>query len=248
MVKLIQTALLMSGLLSAFNVARAADLVEAPLPVIEPPFSWTGFYIGVHAGGTFGDNDAQIRINGVPYFVNGSDDPFKLSADGFEGGAQIGYNWQMDAFVFGIEADLGAMGASDATGGTGDPQYWNGLGTDYDWLATVRGRLGYAWDRTLIYGTAGLAISNFSDTYHFQETTVPDNFTDRSWSDTATGWTIGGGVEYAVTNNVFLRVEGLYVDLGSTTVDLSQNFPPDQADAEIDHAFGVARVGLNYRF
>lgn len=246
--KLIQSTLLMTGLLVAASTAHAADLAEEPVPVAEPPFSWTGFYVGVHAGATFGDNDAQIRINGEPYFVNGSDAPFDLSAAGFEGGAQVGYNWQMDAFVFGVEADFGGMGASDETGGAGNPQYWNGLGTDYDWLATVRGRIGYAWDRVLVYGTGGLAVSQFSDTYHFRETTVPDNFTDRSWSETATGWTIGGGVEYAVTNNISLRLEGLYVDLGSTTLDLSENFPPDQADAEIDHAFGVARVGLNYRF
>ena len=248
MIKLVRPTIFVAALLASCAATRAADLVEEPLPVVEPPFSWTGFYLGVHAGATFGDNDAQISINGEPYFHDGSNDPFSLSAAGFEGGVQAGYNWQVDSFVFGVEADFGGMSASDDIGGSGNPQFWNGLETEYDWLATVRGRLGYAWDRVLVYGTAGLAVSQFTDSYHFRETTDPDNTTDRSWDDTATGWTVGGGIEYAVTDNIFLRVEGLYVDLGSTTVDLSENFPPESASGEFDHDFGVARVGLNYRF
>lgn len=246
--KLLGSTIIASAMLLGCGSAHSADLALEPVPIVEAPFSWTGFYAGVHAGATFGDNDAQIVSNGQPFFHDGTDAPFDLSATGFEGGAQIGYNWQMDAFVFGVEADFGGMGASDSTGGIGTPTLWNGLGTDYDWLATVRGRVGYAWDRVLVYGTAGLAISQFTDTYHFQKTDDPGDTSDLSWGDTATGWTVGGGVEYSMTNHVSLRLEGLYVDLGSTTNDLSNEFGGDPTTAEIDHKFGVARVGLNYRF
>ncbi|MBM6579906.1 porin family protein [Microvirga sp. BT689] len=138
---------------------------------------------------------------------------------GFVGGAQVGYNYQIGSFVVGLEgdvqyADFGADGTFDFDG--------DGVFTDdfdsSDWFGTVRARAGVAFDRALIYATGGFAFA-----------------------DDATGWTVGGGVEYAFTNNLSAKIEGLYVSLDGDDDDLFPGF-----DNETD--FGVVRAGLNFRF
>jgi outer membrane immunogenic protein len=136
---------------------------------------------------------------------------------GFVGGAQVGYNYQIGSFVVGLEgdiqyADFGADGTFDFDGdGTFDDDF-----DSSDWFGTVRARAGVAFDRALIYATGGFAFA-----------------------DDATGWTVGGGVEYAFTNNLSAKIEGLYVNL-----DNDDDFPG--FDGETD--FGVVRAGLNFRF
>src|SRR5215207_7533365 len=133
---------------------------------------------------------------------------------GFVGGAQVGYNYQIGSFVVGLEgdiqyADFGREGAFVVDGTTYDVD-------NSDWFGTVRARAGVAFDRALIYATGGFAFA-----------------------DDATGWTVGGGLEYAFTNNLSAKVEGLYVNL-----DQDDNFLGIDNDAE----FGVVRAGLNFRF
>jgi outer membrane immunogenic protein len=133
---------------------------------------------------------------------------------GFVGGAQVGYNYQIGSFVVGLEgdiqyADFGREGAFVVGGTTYDVD-------NSDWFGTVRARAGVAFDRALIYATGGFAFA-----------------------DEATGWTVGGGVEYAFTNNLSAKIEGLYVNL-----DNDDDFPG--FDGETD--FGVVRAGLNFRF
>jgi len=136
---------------------------------------------------------------------------------GFVGGAQVGYNYQIGSFVVGLEgdiqyADFGADGAFDIDGdGDADGEF-----DSSDWFGTVRARAGVAFDRALIYATGGFAFA-----------------------DDANGWVVGGGVEYAFTNNLSAKVEGLYVNL-----DNDDDFPG--FDGETD--FGVIRAGLNFRF
>ncbi|KFG69274.1 outer membrane protein [Microvirga sp. BSC39] len=133
---------------------------------------------------------------------------------GFVGGAQVGYNYQIGSFVVGLEgdiqyADFGREGAFVVGGTTYDID-------NSDWFGTVRARAGVAFDRALIYATGGFAFA-----------------------DEANGWTVGGGVEYAFTNNLSAKIEGLYVNL-----DNDDDFPG--FDGETD--FGVVRAGLNFRF
>jgi outer membrane immunogenic protein len=133
---------------------------------------------------------------------------------GFVGGAQVGYNYQIGSFVVGLEgdiqyADFGSEGAFVVNGATYDLDR-------SDWFGTVRARAGVAFDRALIYATGGFAFA-----------------------DDANGWTVGGGVEYAFTNNLSAKIEGLYVNL-----DNDDDFPG--FDGETD--FGVIRAGLNFRF
>ncbi|MCC2651747.1 MAG: hypothetical protein K0Q60_1910 [Microvirga sp.] len=136
---------------------------------------------------------------------------------GFVGGAQVGYNYQIGSFVVGLEgdiqyADFGADGTFDFDGdGVFDDDF-----DSSDWFGTVRARAGVAFDRALIYATGGFAFA-----------------------DDANGWTVGGGVEYAFTNNLSAKIEGLYVNL-----DNDDDFPG--FDGETD--FGVVRAGLNFRF
>jgi len=137
---------------------------------------------------------------------------------GFVGGAQIGYNYQIGSFVLGLEgdiqyADLG--GATYVVPGVGIVSYDNS-----DWFGTVRARAGVAFDRALIYATGGFAFA-----------------------DDRTGWTVGGGIEYAVTNNLSLKVEGLYVNLEDDDFNFAGiNYRGGESE------FGVVRAGLNYRF
>jgi outer membrane immunogenic protein len=136
---------------------------------------------------------------------------------GFVGGAQVGYNYQIGSFVVGLEgdvqyADFGADGTFDFDrDGVFDDEF-----DSSDWFGTVRARAGVAFDRALIYATGGFAFA-----------------------DDATGWTVGGGVEYAFTNNLSAKIEGLYVNLEG-----DDDFPG--FDNETD--FGVVRAGLNFRF
>jgi outer membrane immunogenic protein len=133
---------------------------------------------------------------------------------GFVGGAQIGYNYQIGSFVVGVEGDLQWADFGDARFQIGDDVFEAG---NDDWFGTVRARAGVAFDRALIYATGGFAFA-----------------------DEANGWTVGGGLEYAFTNNLSAKVEGLYVNLDQD----DNNFFGIDNDAE----FGVVRAGLNFRF
>jgi outer membrane immunogenic protein len=204
------------ALLGLATGAVAADLPSrrAPAPVIAaaPIFTWTGFYVGVNAGYAWSDNDFDVVD-----LADEDDD------GGFLGGAQVGYNYQIGSFVVGLEgdiqyADFGGELTFDVDGDDvidDDDDFVFDRG---DWFGTVRARAGVAFDRALIYATGGFAFA-----------------------DDATGWTVGGGVEYAFTNNLSAKIEGLYVNL-----EHDNDFDFDGFDGETD--FGVIRAGLNFRF
>ena len=204
------------GLVAA-GAASAADLPsrKGPIaaPVYMPPaFTWTGFYVGANAGYGWGN----VNANG---WTNLGD------LDGFVGGGQVGYNYQMGQFVVGLEADL--QGADLSSG--------NNLGllrVKTDYFGTVRARVGVAFDRFMPYVTGGWAYGNV-------KTSVPlfGISTDRSHTG---GWALGGGLEYAVTNNIIAGVEYLYVDLGDKRV-LGSN-------VKLGTDFSVVRARLSYKF
>jgi len=207
---------------TAFSVvgltaASAADLPSrvAPAPIYTPVpiFTWTGFYVGVNAGIGFNNSDDGDLVFGGVPVIGDSDDDA-----GFVGGAQAGYNYQIGSFVVGLEADI---------------QYADFGGVNYDfgplgiyennnddWFGTVRARAGVAFDRALIYATGGWAFTD-----------------DRN------GWTLGGGLEYAFTNNLTAKIEGLYVNLESDDFTFAgTTFRTGDTD------FGVFRAGLNFKF
>ena len=170
---------LLSGLLCAtpFAHADAADLLRPYGPPPLPPvFSWTGFYVGIHAGGEFGDTSFSDPFSGF------SNNP---RIAGFEGGGQVGFDYQMGALVIGAEADIsGTTLIGNATDAAMFTRRTNG-----QWLSTVTGRLGYAVDRWLLYGKGGVAIVSLSDSLtdpnlnvEFDRLSDPNRLDRRYWS------------------------------------------------------------------
>jgi outer membrane immunogenic protein len=188
--------------------AWAADPVD---PVY---YDWTGFYIGAHGGYAFGGkDDVGISTNGVSPFV----DAGRLTLDGLYGGGQVGYNWQSDYWVFGLSADISAGNVNDRENFNDTVQGVSGFTrSDVDVFGTLRGNAGYAFDRTYLYGTGGLAWGDV-DYHQFSVDNVGNTFTiDQNKLDL--GFALGGGLKYAVTDDVRIGVEYLYVNLYGDTL------------------------------
>ncbi|MGX5737125.1 outer membrane protein [Bosea thiooxidans] len=205
------------GLVAA-GAASAADLPSRKGPVVAPAyippvFSWTGFYVGANAGYGWGN----VNANG---FANVGD------LDGFIGGGQVGYNYQMGQFVLGLEADLQGADLS-----SGDNLGLINVKTEY--FGTVRARLGFAVDRWMPYITGGWAYGNV-------KTSIPALAFSSDKTHTG-GWAVGGGVEYAITNNIIAGVEYLYVDLGEKSVLTGTG-------VKVGTDFSVVRARLSYKF
>lgn len=218
--------LLIGGLLSLANPALGADLVmEEPAPPMaqEPAtYNWSGLYIGISGG--------YLNPNFSVSSSFGQDRDF--GDDGFLVGGTVGYNRQFGYFVAGIEADLSYADADgEYTDLFGFGENFGGK-ADIDYLATIRGRVGFALDRVLLYGTGGLALTDV------------DYKTELGDIDgkTRAGYTVGGGLEYAFTQNVTSKVEYLYSDFGGKNEDF------DAATIDTDFDIHTVRVGINYKF
>jgi len=229
----------------------AADLAPAP---VEPapvymPFSWTGFYVGVHAGYAWGDVeddlDDRFEENGHPVDHKASD----FDIDGFIGGAHAGYNVQFDSFVIGLEGDIdfaGADGDHDFSADGGD--ITGNLSLDSSWQASIRARAGFAFDRTLIYATGGVAFADADLEFNGSDDVGDFDFSD---GQTFTGWTIGLGAEYAFTDNVIARLEARYTDFGNPDFDLDgfdDRFDLDGRDLNVDWTQFSVLAGISYKF
>jgi outer membrane immunogenic protein len=209
--------LLSSVALIAFSAgAMAADLPSrrAPAPMVAAVPVFTWTGFYVGVNAGYGWNDGTSVT-----FPNG----LVVSTDGnddggFVGGAQIGYNYQIGSFVVGVEGDLQYADFGDNRYNFGAAGIFED-GSD-DWFGTVRARAGVAFDRALVYATGGFAFAD-----------------DRA------GWTLGGGLEYAFTNNLTGKIEGLYVNLE----DQDYTFNGLTFSSE-EQEFGVVRAGLNYKF
>lgn len=253
-----------AAILIAFSTSSyAADVVgnEPPVPEASiPVFSWTGGYIGLNAGGGFGTFDHPFSVvdpttTPATQLLGGSLD---ITAGGFIGGVQAGYNWQSGQVVYGVEADFqgSTVKAEDKldlnVGGVGGVDLSGKAGTKVDWFGTVRARIGYAAsDRFMVYGTGGLAYGHVKSYINGDITSggALVGSIDESKSKTKAGWTIGAGAEYAITNNWTLKSEYLYTDLGKTTLYQGDIFGAGvDASLKNDVAFHTVRIGVNYKF
>jgi outer membrane immunogenic protein len=219
------------------SVAMAADLpsTKGP-PVYAPPpppvFSWTGVYIGGQMGYEWGNDFTQERFTatGVPdgFFQS-------FSNDGVVGGGHIGYNYQISQFVFGVEGDVNGSGVR------GGYTLANGNGTNSrsDIQASIRGRIGFAFDRVLIYATGGGAYADFEHTYFTPAV-------GESFHNGRVGWTVGGGIEYAIDNNWSVRAEYRYSDFGSFTNASTVAFPGFSYTHHPRE--NLAQIGFSYKF
>jgi len=211
---------------AAGGQALAADL---PPPVAPPPrapatyvpaaplFSWTGFYLGLNGGYDFGTMSPSAAATAAGAGTN-------FSTSGFLIGGTLGANYQMGGFVIGLEGD----GDYNSLKGTLNNANANSFTSD--WLATLRGRAGWAWDRILFYGTGGAAFAPA----HIAGVTL--GFA--GGNTTMTGWTAGAGIEAALTPNWTAKIEYLYVDFPS----------PSIAGRSFQDTENVIRLGVNYKF
>jgi len=251
------------------NSAEAADMAikARPMTPLADVYSWTGFYVGVNAGGAWGRADtASSTIFAPPadYFASAINvAQFNLvgaqrdRTSGFIGGAQAGYNWQTGNIVAGIETDFQYFhqaGSGSAAGilPTIPATFTISQSFSTNWLWTLRPRLGLAANNWLFYATGGLALTNLKANWRFI-----DNFNDvetTSLSKTMVGWAVGGGAEYAFSSAWSLKAEYLYLNFGNAQITtsniLDSGFSPvprQPISHNISLTSNVVRIGLNYK-
>jgi outer membrane immunogenic protein len=197
-----------AGAASAADVYQRGSLKDTG-DVYMPPITWTGFYAGVHAGGAFGGE------------VDDTSETFDLDS-AFTGGVHVGYNWQASPnWVVGVEGSISALGTEFSEDSNLLLEEWS------EYVASLRGRAGVAFDQNLVYGTAGIAFLGYSN-----------DAADQLDEDTSIGFVIGAGWERKIAENISFGVEGLYYNFG-TDEDA-------RVDAETDFFTVTAR--LNYHF
>jgi outer membrane immunogenic protein len=249
---------LLSGILGltltsvvALTSANAADMYRAPeglsykdAPVYEP---WAGFYVGVNGGYGWGssnkvtdvqDNQTQGTITSVSNSFN---------SDGGFGGGQIGYNWQRDRLVFGLEADIEGAHLSGSTTSSVVPGVTATGTSTLDWFGTVRGRVGYTFSGSgLIYATGGFAFGGVKDQLSKVDGDGPGSLSN---SKIATGYVVGGGVEYLLSPKWSVKAEYQYIDLGKDSYSIDQrSIIIDTGYLDADHSYSTVRLGVNYHF
>jgi len=186
---------------------------------------WTGWYVGAQVGGGFGNASWT--------------DPFSLVSDslqpaGFLGGGQFGVNWSRNSWLLGAEADFTGTDLEASAAGASFRSHW---------LSLVTARVGYAVNQYLIYAKGGAAFANERN-----EVITAGGLVAESATTTQTGWTVGGGLEYAIDRNWSGRLEYDFVDLPSHGVVLVGPPAIGSRDASVDFTIHKVVVGINYRF
>jgi outer membrane immunogenic protein len=223
--KTIFAGCLLAGAVVGAQSALAADLSLAPIykappAAMAPAYNWSGFYLGVNGGGGWGRSYWRDSSTGV-------------DLSGGQVGGTAGYNWQFGQAVFGLEGDIDWSGLQGTNPSVLCPG--GSCGTSDSWLSTVRGRVGYSFGSILPYVTGGLATGDI-------KATAP-GFT--GGSNTNTGWTVGGGLEFALPGNWSAKAEYLHVDLGGFDCGANCGGTPNQ---NVSMHQDVFRAGLNYHF
>lgn len=276
--------LLASAAITTCSAALAADLPRRAAPPVfvpVPVFTWTGAYFGINAGyvfsgdtrvdrtvGDLANNNAALATGLRPFAA-------RVRDDGFTAGGQVGYNYQFtpgSGIVVGVEADaaytdlnrietlsnttnFGPLVQPGAAATTRINQYRGGL----DYLGTVRGRVGYAFDRALVYGTGGFAYGGVNNRVTFAIPGGTTPFFEGRQNDMQTGYAYGGGIEYALATDsllnffkssaVTMKVEYLHYDLGGDRIAIpGVNGGPGNYSARVRNEGDLVRAGLNYKF
>jgi outer membrane immunogenic protein len=246
MMRRLQCALLATIAAIGFvSIASAADM-PVKAPAAAPLYNWAGFYVGVNGGyGWSGDVGAITYTNSAAQTFTSTGSTFN-DKGGF-GGGQIGYNWQMGHIVYGLEADIQAASIkSDISGGvTGFGDLYVGT-RKLNYFGTARGRIGYAFDRTLLYATGGFVYGRVQ-TDVVRTTGLPTNWVVSS-TDNA-GYVVGAGAEYAFAPAWSVKAEYQYLNFGSRSLSgIYQNTTTTLQSNAIAQHYHTARLGLNFKF
>jgi outer membrane immunogenic protein len=230
MKKCLLALLLSSALVPAAAMAADMPVKAPPMAPLPPAISWTGFYIGGNVGGAWSNTDATDQ-NGRNFFSD--------TVAGVVGGGQIGYNWQINNWLIGVEGDFNGSSQRES-GAIIDPLTGAAVAdaeAKVQWFATARGRLGYVNGPWLIYATGGAAWVNFEASVNVPGIGSVSDETTRS------GWTVGGGVEWMFLPKWSAKLEYLFIDVGDRTFDDGNG---NNMNVKLQE--NVVRVGLNYHF
>ena len=263
-----------AGAIAALALTGTANAADMPAPVYRkapPPvvqvYSWTGFYIGLNGGYSWGHSDTTGSLfnNTSGALIVTGQTKFNLNGGVF--GGQAGYNWQSGSFVYGIEGDVNWSGERGNTGFAcnlgaclptaiapgGALAVTATLNQKIDWFATLRGRLGVTVVPTvLLYATGGLAYGDVKSNgvlSGFTANGAPVSVASSTSSANA-GWTVGAGIEGQLVGNWTGKLEYLYMDLGTFTgsTTLLAGPPVLRADFSSHVTDQILRAGINYRF
>ena len=219
------------------QLANADNFWVRPAP---SAINWSGFYVGMNAGYGWARSSSSVTptSGGAPLSNSGD-----LNA--FIGGGQIGYNWQTSNFLLGLEADFQASPQKETSA------FNCGVGctlteaNSFHWFGTTRGRIGYAYDRLMFYGTGGAAWTRVSDALSGNASS-----SNISTSNSNFGWTLGGGVEWMTSERWSVKFEYLYI--WQNALNGTGMLPPFLGGASVTEAVkfnnSVVRVGVNYHF
>jgi outer membrane immunogenic protein len=241
-----------AGVMSA-GATQAADLpVKAPVAVVAAaPFSWTGIYVGGHFGAAWGTVESEVPIHSFVLPVSSH------TVNGFLGGAQVGVNWQVNSWlVIGAE---GQFSWADVDGSTPCLVVVK-CTTQVNWIATAAGRVGYTFDRTMLFAKVGVAWADSDYTATFGPFSA-------SASDTRTGLMIGAGVEHAFLTNWSAKLEYNYMDFDTESLGFTSSGSggcddkmvksaysydgcrgSSSINADITQRIHLIKFGINYRF
>ena len=233
------------AILAAITIASAGAQAASGVS-LEPSFDWSGAYVGINAGvassagkwNNFDDSNAQA-FNVIIDFT--------AENTGFVGGGQIGYNHQIDALVLGIEGNLDYLGVNGKNVPP-DLAYDAYLQTEQKWLGSIVGRLGYATDRIVFFGTGGIAFTSYDFTVHNNNFST---FHVEHPTDERVGWTAGVGMEYAMTDNLVAGIDFKHYDFGWDTINgnaLQQPAGPGLDVFNIRETDNTITARLNYKF
>ncbi len=270
--KLILSAAAAVSAILGIGAASAADLPVKALhyTAAAPAFSWTGCYLGGNGGGAWGRSDVNTTVTSqVPFnvaFVNEltREQSPVLHPEGATVGGQLGCNRQFGHLVLGGETDFNYFGLKNSISTTFptalvDParqSVTTNSSIETRWLFTARGRLGYAWDTWLVYGTGGLAMTRIDASAKYSNVVLnPQSLIESEFASASTtkvGWTVGAGVEHAISKNWTAKLEYLYADFGSVAASGPLVGEAGPTGIFLNHNFplrtNIVRFGVNYLF
>ena len=242
----VMTSVGVLGFMATVNAAELDQKAETFPSSPAPQVSWASFYVGANGGYGWNARDPDMQV--IDLTSNGTDRLDGAYAGGGFGGVQAGYNWQglLDpGFVLGVEADLEYAGIAGNLKAL--PAASFEAHTSLNSFGTLRGRVGYAWDRALFYATAGVAFGDVEDTVIYKNGLGQSSSFDSS--STRTGYVAGGGVGLTLTPNWSLKVDYQLLHLESLSAFetfAGGAFTDEVRTTDPGHDYHTIRVGLNY--